>query len=76
MGVDEFIGRRDALLEKGKDYLKDRSIGQHVLALLERDGQISAESLLKELEITAVEGSGNDRLLARAAADCVRSLLR
>lgn len=73
--IESLIKKRQALVEKGVDQLKAKTIGQHVLSLMERDGELSAAALIESLRhANSSPADEADRLLTEAAMACLQEL--
>jgi len=68
MDVDKYLKHRDELVQKGVDRFKVCTIGQHVVDIIERDGEISVISLMESLKRgLASPVDEKDRILTEAA---------
>jgi len=68
MDVENYIKHRDQLIQKGVDQFKVCTIGQHVVDIIKRDGEISVISLIESLKRgLAAPVDEKDRILTEAA---------
>lgn len=73
--VDKLIAQRDTLIEKGVGFFKEKTIGEHVAALVTKNGEVSLEMLILSLQHTVETAPSIDRRKAEAALTYLQSLV-
>lgn len=76
MDAEKYVEHRDALIQKGVDRFKVCTIGQHVVDIVESEGEISVPSLIASLKKgLASPADEKDRILTEAALALLQGLL-
>ena len=75
MDAKKFLEKRDRLVQDGTEFLLVRTIGQHTIDLIRREGDISAASLMESLRLgLAAPADEKERLLTQAALEHLQRL--
>jgi hypothetical protein len=51
MDVDNFLKKQSDVFQKVSESIREWTIGHHVASLIEKEGEISADALLKSLQL-------------------------
>lgn len=72
--ADNLLNRRQEILDKGRETLGPRKIGEHVMKVLKPGKDVDIAALLSSLESEASDPNSPDRALAQWAFDKVKEL--
>jgi len=72
--VDKIISKNDEIASAGAERFKDKTIGEHVLNLITKDGDLSVASLIASLQQAVEYGSTAERIKAGPALAYLQQL--